>query len=331
MQVEKYLKLHQPVIYKTFLKAIEEDRLSHAYLIAGNPGTPLKEVATFLAKSIVCDDRSPLACNNCITCLRIDDNNYPDFVFIDGSKESIKKNDISSIEEQFNKAAFESKGIMIYVLHLVENMTEEAINSILKFLEEPHRNVFAFLTTNNENKILPTIISRCQMMHLKLIDRREVINDAIELGVEPIDAELLSYFYNDSELIYDVISNEDKKELYCTQKELLLGLLEELNNKDKKAAVFYVQNKVAPLVNTKESLRIFLDLLIQAFEDLLNIQNNRDIQLKSCDTILHELSEKIGDVHHSIIEILKQRNLINLNLNSGLQLDHLIFEITKEQ
>ena len=91
MQVEKYLKNHQPIIYKTFLRALEEDKLSHAYLLVGNPGTPLFEVAKFLAKSIVCDDPTPLACNNCITCLRIDDNNYPDFILIDGSRESIKK------------------------------------------------------------------------------------------------------------------------------------------------------------------------------------------------------------------------------------------------
>ena len=157
MQVGKYLQEHQPVIYKTFLNALQNDKLSHAYLLVGNKGTPLFEVAKFLAKSILCDDPSPLACNNCISCLRIDDNNYPDFILIDGSKESIKKGDIGDIESKFEKTAFETKGKMIYVLHLIENMTEEAINSILKFLEEPKPNVYAFLTTNNENKILPTI------------------------------------------------------------------------------------------------------------------------------------------------------------------------------
>ena len=147
MQVGKYLKDNQPIIYKTFVNSLKENRLSHAYLLVGNPGTPLKEVAIYLAKSLVCDDPNPLACNNCISCLRIDHNNYPDFVVFDGSKESIKKDYVLSIESQFERTPIEKKGIMVYVIHLMENMTIEAVNSILKFLEEPKENVFAFLTT----------------------------------------------------------------------------------------------------------------------------------------------------------------------------------------
>lgn len=91
MQVGKYLQNHQPIIYKTFTNAIKNNHLSHAYLLVGNPGTPLYEVAHYLPKSILCDEPNPLACNSCITCLRVDDNNYPDFIVFDGSKGMIKK------------------------------------------------------------------------------------------------------------------------------------------------------------------------------------------------------------------------------------------------
>ena len=225
MQVENYLKKYQPVIYQTFQKALQERRLSHAYLLVGNPGTPLLETAKYLAKSLICDDPSPFACNNCITCLRVDDDNYPDFIVFDGSKESIKKGAVATIEGQFEKTAFETKGIKIYILHLVENMTEEAINAILKFLEEPKDNVYAFLTTNNENSVLQTIISRCQTMHLKLIDRKQVINEAIDLGIGQSNAELLSYFYNNSELIYDVMNNDEENKTFLLCKQALDQLL----------------------------------------------------------------------------------------------------------
>ena len=119
MQVEKYLKEYQPVIYKTFLNSLQNEKLSHAYLLCGNPGTPLLEVAKFLAKSILCDNPSPLACDNCITCMRVDDGNYPDFIVYDGSKSTIKKDEVSYVETQFEKTAFETKGIMIYILHLI--------------------------------------------------------------------------------------------------------------------------------------------------------------------------------------------------------------------
>ena len=330
MQVENYLKKYQPVIYQSFQRALVEKHLSHAYLLVGNPGTPLIETAKFLAKSLICDDPSPFACNNCITCLRVDDDNYPDFIVFDGSKESIKKGSVQTIESQFEKTAFESKGIKIYILHLVENMTEEAINAILKFLEEPKDNVYAFLTTNNENSVLQTIISRCQTMHLKLIDRNEVINEAISMGIENKSAELLSYFYNNAELIFELTNNEEENQPFLLSRDALDKLLNAFAYGSKQEAIFVMQNEIEPLVSKKETFRFFLDLLIQIFEDLVNIQNSREITLKSYDTILHEVSSNLHHINESLMELLKQRNLVNINLNTSLQLDHLIYEIVKE-
>lgn len=328
MQVEKYLREYQPIIYKTFLSSLEGDHLSHAYLISGNPGTPLLEVAKFLGKSILCDDPSPLACNNCITCLRVESENYPDFIVYDGSKNTIKKDDVELIENQFDKKAFESKGIRIYILHLIENMTVESINSILKFLEEPGAKIYAFLTTNNESAILPTVISRCQNLRLKLIDRNQIIDEAIELGVAKEDAELLSYFYNSSELILDCINNEDDN--YKNAKEALLDLLDALNQDDTRGAIYVTQNKVNKFVKNKESARFFLDMLAQAFVDIVAIKNNKVAMLNTYATILTELSKKLPHVDESLIEILKDRNLINSNVNIPLLMDHMIINIVKE-
>ncbi|MCR5506083.1 MAG: hypothetical protein K6F07_03725 [Bacilli bacterium] len=330
MQVEKYLEKYQPVIYKTFKNSLQKEKLSHAYLLSGNPGTPLLEVAKFLAKSILCDDPSPLACDNCITCLRVDDDNYPDFIVFDGSKSSIKKEEVASVEEQFEKTAFESKGIMIYVLHLIENMTEQAINSILKFLEEPGKNVYAFLTTNNENSILPTIISRCQVLHLKLVDRNVVIQDAMNEGVAKEDAELLSYFYNDGELIAEILEDEEEKDDYEAAKEATIKFLEALGKDDSRELIYFEQNSLVPLVKTKESARFFLDMLTQAFKDILSIQNGSYPILESYDTMLRELADKLDNVEEILVEILKNRNLINLNVNISLLLDHLVINITRE-
>lgn len=330
MQVAKYLENKQPIIYRTFVRSLQNKHLSHAYLISGNPGTPLLEVAKYLAKSILCDSPDPLACNNCITCLRIDDNNYPDFIVLDGSKKNIKKEEVGNIETQFEKTAFEAKGKMIYILHLVENMSVEAINSILKFLEEPGSEIYAFLTTNNENNVLPTIISRCQLLRLKLVDRKEVINEAISLNVPVEDAELLSYFYNDGELIYDVLNDKEEKENYDDAKNAFVEFLKALNDEDNKKAIFYSQKSIIPLVKTKESARFFLDMLVEAFEDLLNIQHDKSPILKSYDTILQELARKLSHIDESLIEILKDRNLINLNVNISLLMDHLVLHIIKE-
>lgn len=331
MQVAKYLQTKQPIIYRTFVRSLENHHLSHAYLISGNPGTPLLQVAKYLAKSILCDNPDPLACNNCITCLRVDDDNYPDFIVLDGSAKTIKKEEVGNIEEQFEKTAFESKGIMIYIIHLVENMGVEAINSILKFLEEPGSEIYAFLTTNNENNVLPTIISRCQLLRLKLVNRQEVIDDAVNLTVSQEDAELLSYFYNDGELIFDIVNDKEKIDDYKDAKNAFVDFLEALKKDDKREAIYYAQTSIIPLVKTKESARFFLDMLVEAFEDILNIQQGKSPILKSYDTILKELSNKLTHIDESLIEILKDRNLINLNVNTSLLMDHLVFSIIKEK
>lgn len=329
MQVEEYLKKYQPVIYQTFIRQLQSGKLSHAYLISGNPGTPLYEVAMFLAKSILCDDPEPLACNSCITCLRIEDENYPDFICFDGSKESIKKEAVSLIESMFEKEAFEAKGIKIYILHLIENMTDEAKNSLLKFLEEPHPNIYAFLTTNNENIILPTIISRCQNFHIKSINRQRVIDDAIMLNVKDEDAEFLSYFYNEPNLIYELVNDEDEFEYYSSAKKSLFTFLEAFI-RNKREAIFIAQNKVSPLLGSKEALRFFIDMLTQILEDVLNYLNHQPLILKSNEEIIASLSEKINNPNEILLEVLKCRGLINLNVNPALILDHIVYHLAGE-
>jgi DNA polymerase III subunit delta' len=324
VKVANYLEVHQPLIYKTILNALKTQRLSHAYLIIGEAGTPLLPVATYLAKSIVCENRRPLACEECLTCLRIDDGNYTDFVVYDGSLKTIKKEDIQAVEARYVDTAIESQGKMIYVLHLVENMTVEAVNSLLKFLEEPENDIYAFLTTENESKVLPTIISRTQTLRLKLIDRIVVINEAVGLGAPLLDAEMLSYFYNDGSSILERSTDED----YTQAKEALNDLLEGLK-KSSESAVFVSQKTIGPLLKTKESARFYLDMLAQVFRDLINVRFDNRITLTSYDSILKELAIRLPHLDISLIEIMTARGQLDLNLNIPLLLDHIIYTIVK--
>ena len=330
MQVEKYLKKCQPVIYQTFVNSLQKGQLSHAYLISGTNGSPLLDIAKFFAKSILCDDPSPLACNSCITCLRVDDDNYPDFFVFDGSKSTIKKDAVTTIESSFEKKAFENKGIRIYILHLIENMTIEAINSILKFLEEPGQQIYAFLTTNNENSILPTIISRCQVLRMKLIDKNIVINDAVSFGVDKKDAELLSYFYNDGELIKEIIDDQDNNEVFFSAKKCFEETIQVMDESDSDALLYYVQSNISNQIKSKESCRYFINMLVMAFEDMIAISNEKQPFLESYATILEHLSKKLSHISESLIELLRCATAINTNVNITLLIDHVFYTITKE-
>lgn len=319
-----YLEKYQHIIYRTFVNAINKKQISHAYLLSGEPGTPLLGCATYLAKSLICDSPSPLACNTCFTCLRLDEGNYADFILLDGSQKTIKKDDIQRIEQTFEKKALESKGIMIYIIHLVENMTVEAINSLLKFLEEPTDNIYAFLTTENELKVLPTIISRTQRLPLKKMIQSEVIDLCLNQGIENNDAEILSFFYNDPLEIKKIVSEDE----YQQAKENVISFLEALIENENKA-IYIMQKNISSDIKTKESARFFLDLLSIFLQEIVVVKGNQDSILQSYVNILTSLSNILNDINSAIVEVMKARSNLDLNVNIPLLLDHIAFEITK--
>ena len=326
MQIDKYLQEYQPVIYKTFVNALETNKLSHAYLLSGSIGMPLKDVAVFLAKSLLCDNPNPLACNECITCMRIDEGNYADLMIFDGESAKIKKGDIEKITSNFDKTALEEKGIMIYILHLVETMTPIAVNSLLKFLEEPGKNIFAFLTTENEAKILPTIISRTQVLRFREINRSKVQKDAENMGVFAEDAEILSGFYNDAKTIKEISESKEYEQAKQCLTDQLNSLI--ISPDD---AIFTNQRFIIPTLKQQVSAKLYIKMLTEIFKELLNLSVNESITLKSYDNILHELLKHVSHIDKSLIVLMTSLKKLDYNVNIGLLLDHIIYSITKEE
>ncbi len=318
MTQQEYLQKYQKILYQTFSRALEKKQVSHAYLLVGEQGTPLLSTAKYLAKTLVCDHPSPFACNTCFTCLRMDDGNYADFILLDGSQKTIKKEEIQMIESAFEKTALEDKGIMIYIIHLVENMTLEAINSLLKFLEEPEENIYAILTTENELKVLPTILSRAQKIPLKKIPQEDILKECIEHEIPSEDAELLSFFYQDIPSILEILENND----YQVARNALDLFLNALT-KSKENALYVIQTEIASVVRSKEKAKWFLDLLVICFQEMLAIKGNYPIFLQSYATILKKLSNQIDDIESEMLLCMEARGKLDLNVNIPLLLDHI--------
>jgi len=137
------LREQQPVVYHTLRNALEHNRLAHAYMFSGPSGTPKKETAYLLAQSLVCKE-SGFACEVCDTCERVAHNEYADMIYLDGTSVSIKKDDILKLQHAFAKTGLEKTGKKIYVLDHAENATPDALNSLLKFLEEPGSDMIAW-------------------------------------------------------------------------------------------------------------------------------------------------------------------------------------------
>lgn len=325
MGLANYLKERQPLVTKSFCYGLTHDQLAHAYLLTGESGTPLKETALLLAKSILCDHPNPLADEECVTCQRIDHDEYPDFIFLNGEEDSIKKEEIKDTLTLFQKTPLERKGIMIYVIHLVENMTPEAVNSLLKFLEEPSPSTYAILTTQNEDKVLPTIISRCEKLRLILTPRKEVYNEALSLGVSQEDAEILSFFYNDGSLLQAASQGEDYQKIKIAAVDAVDALA-----RSQHFARFIFEKDVTPLLNSKQNARFFFDLLTLFFQDIVAYKGGNPISLTSYDKIIQEASKKLPHVENSLLSIMTLRGEIELNIRIGLILAHLVNVLTKE-
>ena len=318
------LEKTQPMVYHTFVNAIKQDKLSHAYLIKGNEGAPLLEVAKYLAKSLICEDANPLACNSCMSCFRFDDDNFADFVLLDGSKKNIKIDDIHSIQKFFANTASEKTNKMIYIIHLLENSNRESLNAILKFLEEPADNVYAFLTTYNEEKLLPTILSRAQHLKLLPLSRDKILSECINNGVSEDDAELLSIMHSDVNTIINVAQSED----YTHIKDYVLDTLEALL-KSKDHALYFVESTIIPVIKDKVSLRLLLDILSIGFKDILNAKMGMPITLKRHAQLINALTNVIANPDYHYMDIILSRGKIELNVSSALILEHIFINIIK--
>lgn len=319
MKMAAYLEKRQPILYQSFVNALGQSRVPHAYLLSGEMGVPLKEIAFFMAKSLLCLNPSPLADDECKICQRVDHRTYGDLMFLDGSERSIKKDDVLEVVGNFSKTPLEARGILVYIIHLVENMTVEAINSLLKFLEEPKDNTYAILTTNNEARVLPTVVSRSETVRLLLAPRDEVIEEAKTLGANLLDAELLSFIYNSAE----VVKRMSDDDIYLRAKTAALITLEALLRKPSETA-YTIEWEVIPMMTKREEARLFLDLLSFLFKDLLSLEGGRTAKISSWEKEERIISRKLRKKEEALREILKCRAELDLNISPSLIIEHLI-------
>ena len=325
MKYDEYLEKYQPFIYNTFINSLKFNKVSQAYLIKGSDGTPTLDIALFLAKTLICEEPSPLACSSCLNCIRFEEGNYADFMLIDGSKNTIKVGDIENLQKFLASSSLEKQGKKIYIINRLENANKEAVNALLKTLEEPTSSVYAFITTQNEAKILPTIISRCQILSLLPINKTIVKQNAINEGVLLEDADILSYFYCDVE----VIKQKSEEENYKEQKKLLYETLNALTISSEEA-IYYAQTNLIKKIKTKEDARLYIDLLSIAFKDILHIQNNQPLVLEGAKEQIDTLSKKYKNISDIYLEIMLSRGQIEDNVNLSLLLQHIFIYIRKE-
>ncbi|AHF57150.1 hypothetical protein [Spiroplasma eriocheiris] len=139
---------------------INNNLLPNQLIISSNNITKLNEFAKLLSMFLVCEKERTFDCD-CVNCVRIKNNTYYDLKAYGDFNTSIKKEEIQNIIEVFNYSALENKGVKIYIIKGGDLLTLEAANALLKFLEEPTDNTYAIILSNQRNRIIETIKSRC--------------------------------------------------------------------------------------------------------------------------------------------------------------------------
>ena len=162
---------------------------------------------------------------------KIDKNEYFDLIVFDGAKSSIKKEDIVYIQNQFTRPGLEKINQKFYVLKNFEYATKQAVNSLLKFLEEPTENTCCILTTSNVNLILETIISRCQKVILQT-DYQAIDNVVKKYNLSSFQQQLYINSFNDVSELELFVQTADFKELNDWFDQLLKQDLTAKNQKD---------------------------------------------------------------------------------------------------
>lgn len=143
-----------------FKKLILKNNLSNQLLISCNNKVKLETFAIEIIKFLLCLEKKENDCK-CYTCQQINNKTYYDLKINGDFETIIKKETIQEIIKIFNYSALEQAGIKVYVINGIDLLTLEATNSLLKFLEEPNKNTYAFLLTTNKKKVIDTIKSRC--------------------------------------------------------------------------------------------------------------------------------------------------------------------------
>ena len=320
MDCVNYLKKYQEIPYNIFKNALENNRFFHAYLLSGPTGTPIFEIAKFLSKCLL-NNKHELKEEDNIISKTVENGTYPDLIIIDTKKEQVKIDDIRRIEDKFSQTSINQLGIKIYIINLIENLRPNEANALLKFLEEPLDNTYAILTTENEYSILPTILSRTEIVRFSSVNKNDLIDECIKLGVNKKDAEILTFFQNDASMIKEEIENEDCLEV----KKYVENFINLLPNKEKLR--FFVLNEINPNLKSKIQIRLFIDLLIIYLKEANKMKLKENIIIGESKDKLNVIISNVNSIDDAILKLMNYRYELSYNLNSQLLFLNLIESI----
>ena len=162
----------QTHIIQTLKNAIVQNRIAHAYLFCGPRGTGKTSIAKIFAKTLNCTNSQNAPCGVCENCKMAANGSHPDIIEIDAASNN-GVDEVRNLIDKVKYAPMQGK-YKIYIIDEVHMMTSGAFNALLKTIEEPPAHVIFIFATTEPNKVLPTIISRCQRFDFNKVSMHDI-------------------------------------------------------------------------------------------------------------------------------------------------------------
>lgn len=319
------LKVKQPNVVKVLASSFRKNRLAHAYLFEGDKGTGKSEAAFLFAKRFFCEEPDGVEpCGNCSNCRRIESGNHPDVHVIAPDGQSIKKAQVTDLIKEFSYRGVESRR-KIYILHHADKMTTQAANSLLKFLEEPGDMTAAILLTEQAQQMLPTILSRCQMLSFSALTPKTLeaeLSGEIPRAVRKAAVALTNDVEEARELCTDA--------WFAQARTMVVQLTEELRRHPYEAFLF-LEDKWHPHFQDKKQLERGLDFLLLWYRDVMLFQLGRRDDVVFVDQLErleaeggHSSAKRAG---RQMTAVLEARRRLDANVSSQSVMEQLVWKL----
>lgn len=313
--MKEYLEKYQPIFYNLVKNEFSQNRIPHVFLLIGN-NTELP--LTYLAMSLVCDQT--LACESCNDCRKVKENKYSDIIRFNGKDSSIKKGDIELIQSSFKKSSLEGKA-KIYIIENIEYATKEAMNTLLKMLEEPTEGIYALFTANNASRVLPTILSRCQVIDIKPDNKKVIVNALVKDDIPREAANILAYLS---------ASIEAAKELYDERFEYMqlqvINFIEDLYLKPTNL-IINTQTNLLKKYKERDDVKLFLNMLVLAMKDMFHVKHSDNIVYCDHQEFLKKITVDENQLIKQIEIVLETIYTTESNANILMLMDSMMYRL----
>ena len=323
--------LGNDMIKEHFQKAIENNKISHAYILTGEAGTGRKSIANAFSMALLCEKGGKEPCMVCHSCKQVLSGNHPDLIYVKHEKPN--SIGVDDIREQINDTIMirpYSSYYKIYIVDEAEKMTVQAQNALLKTIEEPPSYAVIILITTNQEAFLPTILSRCVQLKLKPLKDFTVKSYLVQhLGIPEKEAEICAAFArgNLGKAIH-LASSDEFKELYHK----VMVLVKNVENMD----IVDLLDRIREIKEQNFDINEVLDLLQLWYRDVLMFKVTKDMNLlifKDEYKTINGMGQKIGyDGLEKILEAIETcRTRLNANVNMELAMELLLLTMKRPQ